>query len=236
VCINKPGEFVCGCHPGFSLLGDGKTCEDINECLGNHGCRSTAHGQLAGGATCKNLQGSYECECQAPLVHVDNVTCDIDECAAPVGVLPGAPAGAPAAAPAGASALISLGYHQEPPNGGCSHSCQNLPGGFICTCPAGYLLDENPELENPGKSCKDIDECTDRPDLVKCKGEGSICKNTPGSFTCECAEGWTQNGDGVSCTFKPATEVAASGTVVTPPPAPVIVVPDARAPGAAPAR
>lgn len=278
LCHNQPGEFECGCEKGYTLLDDKKTCEDIDECLGNHGCHSTAYGPLANGAKCKNTPGSYICLCTPPLVHVDNVTCDIDECHPHVGQLPpiSAPAAAPAAAgganyttkvlkegphegfSAGVSAFLAIrttllnfgakGHsHQNhtlrsrqepgPDNGGCSHGCQNLPGGYVCTCPVGFVLDENPELEDPGKNCKDIDECTDRPDLVNCHGEGSMCQNTPGSFTCACTEGYKLNADGLTCKFVANQEIAEAGAVVIPePPVAVAVGAPFAAPGlAAPA-
>lgn len=238
VCHNTPGSFECGCFPGYKMLDDGKSCEDINECLGNHGCHSTAHGPLASGAQCENLPGSYVCKCQHPLVLVGNHTCDIDECAVH-------PAGAPAGAPAPAAASVSVPTTTVPasiefqqPNGGCSHGCKNLPGGFICTCPPGYVLDENPEIEDPGKTCKDIDECTDRPDLVKCSGEGVVCQNTPGSFTCGCAEGYQLQKDGNSCSFVADQSLSGAGSIVSQPPPPILdpnaVGAPAGAPGFAP--
>merc|ERR1719310_984990 len=82
-------------------------------------------------------------------------------------------------------------------NGGCSHTCKNLAGGYTCECPPGYQLDEDVE-----KTCIDINECATEPDLVKCSGDGSSCKNTPGSFECTCTEGFKLNPDGVTCRFK----------------------------------
>jgi hypothetical protein len=214
------------------MLDDGKSCEDINECLGNHGCHSTAHGPLASGATCRNRPGGYDCVCKPPLVHVDNMTCDINECAAPMAA---APAAAGVAAPGmAASPTVVPPSMQGQPNGGCSHGCQNLPGGFICTCPPGYVLDEDPELENPGKSCKDVDECTDRPDLVHCEGEGVVCQNTPGSFTCGCAEGYTLNADGETCTFHADENIADTGTLVATHPPPIMDASAVGAPAAPP--
>uniref|UniRef100_A0A8C7CVX3 Fibulin 7 n=1 Tax=Oncorhynchus kisutch TaxID=8019 RepID=A0A8C7CVX3_ONCKI len=35
----------------------------------------------------------------------------------------------------------------------CLHACVNSPGGYRCTCPAGY------NLTRDGRNCKDIDEC-----------------------------------------------------------------------------
>jgi len=173
--------------------------------------------------------------------------CDIDNMAATgasaAAETPSAPTAAPTLFLSMTSYLHQIGHRQDPEiknvpeNGGCSHGCQNLPGGFICTCPAGYVLDEDPNLEDPGKSCKDIDECTESPDVVKCDGEGSLCKNLPGSFTCACSEGYKLNADGVTCTFVPAAGVAASGGLVGKKAPPVMAPappPTAGAPSAAP--
>jgi len=58
--------------------------------------------------------------------------------------------------------------------GGCSGS-----GPSNCIgCKSGWLLNE--------KGCEDIDECAKN----LCDGEHEICKNTPGSFECSCAQGY----------------------------------------------
>ena len=45
--------YSCACYPGYE--GDGKTCEDINECTNANIC--------AENATCKNFLSTYECTC-----------------------------------------------------------------------------------------------------------------------------------------------------------------------------
>ncbi|KYM87211.1 Fibrillin-2 [Atta colombica] len=78
ICRNEPGSYSCECHSGFQLGTDGRSCQDINECLSNNG-----HGPCQG--TCRNLKGSYECSCTdipGYKLASDNHTCeDIDECA-----------------------------------------------------------------------------------------------------------------------------------------------------------
>ncbi|XP_078611119.1 epidermal growth factor-like protein 7 isoform X2 [Branchiostoma floridae x Branchiostoma japonicum] len=32
ICTNTRGSFVCSCRPGYSLMSDGRLCQDINEC------------------------------------------------------------------------------------------------------------------------------------------------------------------------------------------------------------
>ncbi|KAL8169867.1 UNVERIFIED_CONTAM: Signal peptide, CUB and EGF-like domain-containing protein 2 [Gekko kuhli] len=53
ICQNTPKLYKCTCKPGYS--GEGKTCEDIDECDNdfNGGC---VH-------ECFNIPGNYRCMC-----------------------------------------------------------------------------------------------------------------------------------------------------------------------------
>jgi len=53
-------------------------------------------------------------------------------------------------------------------NGGCSHTCVNTAGSFLCACPKGYTLDMNKST------------CIGKPSY-------SLCTHFRGSFFCE----WT---------------------------------------------
>uniref|UniRef100_A0A4W2GYC9 Adhesion G protein-coupled receptor E2 n=1 Tax=Bos indicus x Bos taurus TaxID=30522 RepID=A0A4W2GYC9_BOBOX len=67
---------------------------------------------------------------------------------------------------------------------GISADCQNLEGGYYCTCSPGYepvsgaTIFRN-ESEN---TCRDVDECQHRPRVCK---DLSVCINTEGSYTCQ---------------------------------------------------
>ncbi|XP_018120615.1 fibulin-7 [Xenopus laevis] len=53
-CINTPGSFRCVCPTGFKTLGDGKSCEDIDECSsGQHNCSRAS--------MCINTGGGFQC-------------------------------------------------------------------------------------------------------------------------------------------------------------------------------
>ena len=70
--------------------------------------------------------------------------------------------------------------------------CTNTIGGFECSCPTSGYLDVN----GNGEECQDIDECSDDPNLCD---SNAFCTNIPGSFICECNDGF--QGDGINnCT------------------------------------
>ncbi|MET0286491.1 MAG: hypothetical protein ABW352_18560, partial [Polyangiales bacterium] len=92
--------------------------------------------------------------------------------------------------PTGCVAICNAGGH-----GGGISTGNSLPGDPACDpsapCPSGY------EPRQPGKACKDIDEC-DR-DTDGCE-INFICRNTSSSFAClRCAEGSQNDGNDV-CT------------------------------------
>uniref|UniRef100_F6VDQ2 Uncharacterized protein n=1 Tax=Ciona intestinalis TaxID=7719 RepID=F6VDQ2_CIOIN len=74
-------------------------------------------------------------------------------------------------------------------NGGCSDTCTNTDGSFVCSCNAGYQLNED------GKTCSDIDEC-----LNNNGGCEVLCNNTDGGYVCACPEGQEKlASDGKTC-------------------------------------
>lgn len=65
----------------------------------------------------------------------------------------------------------------------CEFECLPTSDGYRCACPVGYMLlpDE--------RGCEDVDECLQSP----CE---QICVNSPGSFACQCHEGYHLNDEG----------------------------------------
>ncbi|XP_062386986.1 adhesion G protein-coupled receptor E3-like [Sardina pilchardus] len=118
-CHNNMGGYACICTDGFKTssgketfqLGQGVTCEDIDECT-EEDCGPNA--------TCQNNEGSYACICKDGFAtsHGNDafladkgVTCqDMDEC-----VL---------------NATICGG----------NAKCHNIPGNFYCSCNPGFSL------------------------------------------------------------------------------------------------
>ncbi|KAM8851643.1 fibulin-7 isoform 3-T5 [Synchiropus picturatus] len=53
-CVNVPGSYHCSCPRGYKLLADGRSCEDVDECLSQqHNCSR--------GTTCINTGGGFQC-------------------------------------------------------------------------------------------------------------------------------------------------------------------------------
>ncbi|KPP76751.1 low-density lipoprotein receptor-related protein 2-like, partial [Scleropages formosus] len=53
-CTDTPTSFICTCRPGYQLMSDGKTCDDVNECVETPSVCSQM---------CENTMGSYVCKC-----------------------------------------------------------------------------------------------------------------------------------------------------------------------------
>ncbi|XP_022804041.1 protocadherin Fat 4-like isoform X2 [Stylophora pistillata] len=74
VCSNNKGSYCCNCKSGYS--GDGRTCEDFDE------CSTTETQNCSADAVCSNTRGSYKCFCK-PGYFGDGWTCeDVNECSA----------------------------------------------------------------------------------------------------------------------------------------------------------
>ncbi|XP_056228400.1 adhesion G protein-coupled receptor E1-like [Seriola aureovittata] len=156
--ISILGKCLSDCDVGF--LKKKKDCVDDDECQNSlESCGEHAD--------CFNTNGSFYCQCKRGFTNInkkvnftlrDGGQCqDDNEC-------------------------ITQTHN-------CSlvASCENLIGGFKCTCHSGYTKSSNETEE-----CADIDECEEaemnREDIC---GKEGICKNTPGSYWCRCPEGYT---------------------------------------------
>ncbi|XP_053314684.1 fibulin-7 isoform X2 [Spea bombifrons] len=75
-CVNIPGSYRCSCPAGYKMLGDGKSCEDIDECnSGNHNCTR--------GSICINTAGGFQCvspECPKPNGNISYVKTSPIQC------------------------------------------------------------------------------------------------------------------------------------------------------------
>ncbi|XP_076466747.1 protein kinase C-binding protein NELL1-like isoform X2 [Babylonia areolata] len=69
-CVNMATQYACQCNPGFR--GDGKHCQDIDECStegGKFGHHCHTH------TVCVNTPGSYSCQCRQGYRRLDAYTC-----------------------------------------------------------------------------------------------------------------------------------------------------------------
>ncbi|MGH0147278.1 UNVERIFIED_CONTAM: hypothetical protein FKN15_027329, partial [Acipenser sinensis] len=208
-------QTECSCREGFTLLEDGRTCRDVNECTeGQHYCQQA----------CVNTFGSYECSCRPGyLLAEDERSCsDRDECTVNNGgclhhctntfgsyrcycepgfelekdqrhcrelfIL------------VHLSVVLILRFDITPSDldecqtsigiAGCLFGCINTLGSFLCHCPEGYALGAM------DGHCRDIDECAENNGRGLCAME---CQNAPGSYHCSCSYGYRLGGDGRSC-------------------------------------
>ncbi|XP_013380732.1 uncharacterized protein LOC106151855 [Lingula anatina] len=189
-CSQQDPRFppVCYCQLGYTLQPDHKSCKDINECAGTHGCSDI----------CVNTPGSFKCECNSGrTLSNDLKTCAASQrfvCPRPARPLHGFDTCQQDRYLPGDTCLqtcISSGFVLEgksrrecgqdgiwtPPvakcrdinecsknNGGCEQKCYNYPGGFSCGCNSGF------ELDNNGRTCKDITP----PVFTKCPGNVNV--------------------------------------------------------------
>ncbi|XP_048587507.1 hemicentin-1 isoform X2 [Nematostella vectensis] len=195
ICQNGYGTFRCICRPGFYLLDDERTCEDLDEC-------SLPSTKCPDGQRCVNTPGNYRCEspCGAGYSKAADGACvDVDECAE-------------------FRSRPSRGTHP------CTHSCQNTLGSYSCTCDKGFALKDGKCLDIDecvgvvcnhgcrntdgsyecycfsgyeliaGGQCRDIDEC--RVNASVCGPKQ--CANTMGGYKCldSCSLGFKRTLEG----------------------------------------
>jgi len=186
LCFNTRRAYRCRCKHGF--YGNGKICEDENECeFENGGC---VH-------FCNNSHGNYSCSCQPGFtLHKDGHNCiDIDEClVGNVGCQ--------------RRCVNTLGsYHCACNHGenintdgstcsssgwcrqqrGCEHHCTQSGQDWDCACREGYTL------HSQGKRC--IESC-----YVGNGGCQHHCEDGEDATACSCHAKYMLNQDEKSCT------------------------------------
>nr|XP_008284887.1 PREDICTED: fibrillin-3-like [Stegastes partitus] len=210
----------CHCRPGFTLLDDGRTCRDVDECVEEqHQCQQR----------CINTFGSFKCSCDDGYhpAHDQTSCTDVDECLLPAAVTGcvfgcvNTPGSFHCQCPAGYSLQTADGHCQDIDEcavdkglGPCMEQCHNSPGSYRCSCTYGRILagdgrscvsecppgyrkqpaatPENSTAQTPKEECVDINECQEE----TCEGQ---CVNLPGSHRCICPRGFTLQRDGRRC-------------------------------------
>ncbi|XP_047390902.1 fibulin-2 isoform X2 [Sciurus carolinensis] len=208
VCGVVGGSAMCSCFPGYAIMADGVSCEDINECVTDlHTCSRGEH--------CVNTLGSFRCykalTCEPGYALKDGECTDVDECAMGTHNCQ-----------AGFSCQNTKGsfYCQArqrcmegfllDPEGNCvdinectslaepcrtGFSCVNTVGSYTCqrnplVCRRGYHANED------GSACVDVNEC--ETGVHRC-GDGQVCHNLPGSYRCDCKPGFQRDAFGRTC-------------------------------------
>ncbi|XP_069081387.1 low-density lipoprotein receptor-related protein 2 [Pleurodeles waltl] len=62
-CTDTQTSFFCSCRPGYRLMSDKRTCDDIDECTDNPSVCSQV---------CENIAGSYICKCSPGYIREPN--------------------------------------------------------------------------------------------------------------------------------------------------------------------
>ncbi|NWU93237.1 LTBP2 protein, partial [Upupa epops] len=187
-CINTLGSYKCvSCADGYQPR-SGK-CVDVDECLTEGAC---AHGR------CVNLDGSFRCSCYPGYEETaDGKSCqDIDECTAQ------------AACPSGLCLNTEGSYSCVACDAGYTVSrdgqtCEGIPrdqgagadgnkdrniarAGARGSARRRHLEQQQQGDLPPAGKGWDTDECEDP--AGRCLG--GECRNTPGSYTCQCQAGF----------------------------------------------
>lgn len=208
VCRVVGDTAMCSCFPGYAIMADGVSCEDINECVTDlHTCTRAEH--------CVNTPGSFQCykalTCEPGYVLTDGECTDVDEC---VTGTHNCQAGFSCQNTKGsfycqARQRCMDGFLQDP-EGNCvdinectsllepcrsGFSCINTVGSYTCqrnplVCGRGYHANEE------GSECVDVNEC--ETGVHRC-GEGQLCYNLPGSYRCDCKPGFQRDAFGRTC-------------------------------------
>eukprot|EP00117_Sycon_ciliatum_P035970 scpid25982/ scgid27153/ Fibrillin-2 len=190
-CQDVAGSFLCLCESGYQLMGDLRTCEDVDECShSNGGCQSI----------CENTDGSFECSCtqgfRAPAIS-PQFCVDIDECQEEQDLCNMTCSNTVGSYVCSCQQGYRLMDDQSACSdidecgdgtAGCGQNCQNTMGGYVCSCRGGYTMLNDSHL------CEDMNECSAG---LSCCSDG--CSNTDGSYRCQCGEGFYLDTDGCTC-------------------------------------
>ncbi|XP_073320190.1 signal peptide, CUB and EGF-like domain-containing protein 2 isoform X3 [Pagrus major] len=199
ICQTTQGSYKCTCKAGFK--GDGKHCEDIDECdlEYNGGC---VH-------ECNNIPGNYRCTCYDGfnLAHDGHNCLDVDECMFNNGGCQHTCVNTMGSYECRCKEGFFLSDNQHTcihrsveglncmnKEHGCAHICKETPkGGVACECRPGF------ELARNQRGC-----------ILTCNhGNGGCqhtCEDTENGPICRCHVRYTLQPDKRSCVVLCVTE------------------------------
>lgn len=208
VCRVVGDTAMCSCFPGYAIMADGVSCEDINECVTDlHTCTRAEH--------CVNTPGSFQCykslTCDPGYTLTDGECTDVDECVTGThNCQPGFSCQNTKGSFYCQTRQRCMDGFLQDPEGNCvdinectsllepcrsGFSCINTVGSYTCqrnplVCRRGYHANED------GSECVDVNEC--ETGVHRC-GEGQLCHNLPGSYRCDCKPGFQRDAFGRTC-------------------------------------
>ncbi|XP_045073080.1 signal peptide, CUB and EGF-like domain-containing protein 2 isoform X1 [Coregonus clupeaformis] len=203
ICQNTQASYKCTCKAGFK--GDGKHCEDIDECdiEYNGGC---VH-------ECNNIPGNYRCTCHDGfnLAHEGHNCLDVDECVFNNGGCQYTCVNTMGSYECRCKEGFFLSDNQHTcihrsveglscmnKEHGCAHICKETPkGGVACECRPGF------ELARNQRGC-----------ILTCNHGNGGCQHTCEDMEqgpiCRCHVRYTLHPDGRSCVERDETTTESS--------------------------
>ncbi|XP_078273025.1 signal peptide, CUB and EGF-like domain-containing protein 1 isoform X3 [Rhinoraja longicauda] len=203
ICQNTPKSYKCICKPGYK--GDGKQCEDVDECDNdyNGGC---VH-------ECINIPGNYRCTCYDGfmLAHDGHNCLDVNECDDNNGGCQQICVNTMGSYECQCKEGFFLSDNQHTcihrsnegmncmnKDHGCAHICRETPkGGVACECRPGFELAKNQR------------DCT----LTCNYGNGGCqhtCDDADRGPVCGCHQKYALHSDGKTCIEKDEAAIESS--------------------------
>lgn len=204
---------ICECTKGYAKFG-GKECVDVNECeLNSDICK--------GGGTCVNTDGSYRCECPPGLTL--DATREWNQYQ---GYLPGVECNFfltisfPPFFRFWCTDITCIDTRQETchldyRHGQCTNPIEGQFSKSLCCCSVGraWGSERCEACPKPGTHAhkelcprgggftdkQDVNECVEFPGMCL----NGRCKNTVGSFSCKCNQGFALDEHGIKCNGEP---------------------------------